>query len=58
MTKEQWVEVLDAAGVDQQGRKRWHQQFEQRYPEMHQSFLQWLQLPVAEIDRIREWSRS
>ena len=58
MTKEQWVGVLDAAGVDQQGRERWHRQFEQRYPEMHQAFLQWLQLPEDEIGKIRKWSGS
>jgi hypothetical protein len=58
MTKEQWVEVLEAAGIDQEGRERWHRAFEVKYPEGHQGFLQWLRLPEAEIERIREWSRG
>ena len=58
MTKEQWVEVLDAAGVDQDGRTRWHQELERRYPEGHQAFLLWLQLPEDEISMIREKSRE
>ena len=58
MTKEQWVEVLEAAGVDEEGRRSWHREFEKRYPDRHQAFLQWLQLPEGEIGRIQEWSRG
>ena len=58
VTKEQWVEVLDAAGVDEAGRQRWHKVFEKRYPEGHQAFLQWLRLPADEIERIRDWSKG
>lgn len=47
ISKEQWVEVLEAAGVNEEGRRRWHQ-----------AFLQWLQLPAGEIGSIREWSKG
>lgn len=58
MNKEQWVEVLEASGVNEEGRRRWHREFEKMYPEGHQSFLQWLQLDETEIGSIREWSRG
>lgn len=58
ISKEQWVEVLEAAGVNEEGRRRWHQEFEKRYPDGHQAFLQWLQLPAGEIGSIREWSKG
>ena len=57
ITKDQWVEVLEAAGVDHEGRIRWHREFERRYPDSHQAFLQWLDLPDSEIAQIREMSR-
>ena len=58
MTKEQWVEVLEAAGVNEDGRHRWHREFEKRYPDGHQAFLQWLQLAKSEIGSIRDRSRG
>ncbi len=58
MTKEQWIEVFRAAGLDDAGMHRWHQEFESRYPNQHQAFLAWLQLQEAEIERIREQSRG
>lgn len=58
MTKEQWVAVLEASGIDSEGQKRWHREFERLYPDRHRAFLQWLRLPEVEIARIREWSRG
>jgi len=29
---ELWVEMLDAAGMDEDGRRRWHAEFERRAP--------------------------
>lgn len=58
MTKEQWVEVFRAAGLDDAQMKRWHREFEQRYPDQHRGFLGWLQISSEEIVRIREASRS
>jgi hypothetical protein len=58
MTKDEWVELFRAAGVDETWMRRWHREFEKRYPAQHQAFLGWLQLPEEEIQRIREHSRS
>ena len=53
VTKEQWVEVFKATGLDHAQMDRWHQHFERLYPEGHQGFLEWLALPAAEIAEIR-----
>src|SRR5512140_1819436 len=34
-----WVEMLEAAGLDDTGKKRWHMEFERRAPAGHQEFL-------------------
>jgi DNA-binding transcriptional MerR regulator len=53
-----WVEMLEAAGVDEKARKRWHMEFERRAPEAHDEFLRSLGIPGEEIPRIRRWSRG
>lgn len=53
-----WVEMLDAAGMDQAARRRWHAEFEQRAPEGHQEFLLSLGIPKDEVARIQRWSRG
>ncbi|AZZ94914.1 hypothetical protein EUZ85_00160 [Hahella sp. KA22] len=53
MNKAQWVEVLRAAGLDEDAMRRWHREFEARYPEAHQSLLEWLGISAEEITRIR-----
>jgi DNA-binding transcriptional MerR regulator len=53
-----WVEMLEAAGVDQRARKRWHTEFERRAPEAHNEFLLSLGIPRGEVVRIRRWSRG
>ena len=58
MTKDEWIELFRAAGMDDEGMHRWHREFERRHPAKHQAFLGWLQLPEDEITRIREHSRS
>lgn len=58
MNVEKWVEVFDAAGVDEEIRGRWHAEFESRYPAGHQSFLEWLGLDAERITSIREGSRN
>jgi len=52
-----WVEMLEAAGMDQNARKRWHTEFERRAPAGHDEFLVALGIPKAEVARIRRWSR-
>ncbi len=58
MTKDEWVEVFRATGLDDEGMKRWHREFESRYPQKHATFLSWLQIPEDEAKKIREWSRD
>ena len=58
MTKQKWVGLFEAAGIDEVARRRWHAQFESREPEGHQAFLEWLGIPAAEIAQIRAHSHS
>lgn len=53
MTVEQWVEVFRASGLNDEQMNTWHKEFEQRYPDGHQSFLEWLGLPKARIAEVR-----
>ncbi len=56
MTKERWVQLLTACGLDATDRAQWHHEFEKLSPEAHQDFLESLGLPAAEIAAIRQWS--
>jgi MerR family transcriptional regulator, thiopeptide resistance regulator len=56
--KQLWVEMLRAAGMDQQAMNRWHSEFERRAPEAHNEFLGSLGIPQEEVVRIRRWSRG
>ena len=53
MTKDQWITLFQAIGLETGTMQRWHQEFESRYPDQHQAFLEWLGIPEAEIRRIR-----
>jgi DNA-binding transcriptional MerR regulator len=53
-----WVEMLERAGMDQKGRKRWHREFERRAPEAHSEFLLSLGIPLEQVAEIRRWSRG
>jgi DNA-binding transcriptional MerR regulator len=55
---ELWVEMLEAAGMDEKARKRWHAEFERRAPEAHNEFLLSLGIPPEEVVKIRRWSRG
>ena len=55
---ELWVEMLDAAGMDEDARRRWHAEFERRAPEGHQEFLLSLGIAGDEVERIQRWSRG
>lgn len=54
--KEMWVEMLRNAGLDDQGMKRWHGEFEARAPEAHHEFLLSLGIPEKDALEIRKWS--
>ena len=53
MNKEKWVLLFREIGLDEATMTQWHRAFEARYPEGHQSFLEWLQIPADEIESIR-----
>lgn len=53
LDKERWVAILRATGLDEDGMRRWHEEFERSSPEGHRDFLESLGLPDDEIDRIR-----
>lgn len=57
MTKEVWVSILRAAGLDDSGMKNWHVEFERTSPEAHQDFLESLGIEKDEVSAIRDWSR-
>ena len=56
VTKETWVSMLKAAGLDAEGRKNWHIEFEKSSPEGHQDFLESIGIDDDEIAVIRQWS--
>ena len=57
ITKDIWVSILKAAGLDEAGMKNWHMEFEKTSPEAHQDFLESLGIEKCEIAAIRDWSR-
>jgi len=52
-----WVSMFREIGLDDEAAMRWHRLFESRYPESHQSFLEWLGLCPEKIEEIRTRSR-
>jgi DNA-binding transcriptional MerR regulator len=57
ITKETWVSLLKAAGLDEDGMKNWHIEFEKTSPEAHQDFLESIGIDKDEIKSIRDWSK-
>jgi hypothetical protein len=53
VSKVQWVEMFREIGLDDSTMRQWHQVFEQRNPEGHREFLEWLNIPSKEIAEIR-----
>jgi len=53
VTVQEWVEVFEAIGLTEEQMETWHTEFERRYPDGHQGFLEWLDLPPERIGRIR-----
>ncbi len=58
VTKEQWVEMFRAIGLDEATMHQWHREFESRHPDGHQAFLEWIDIPAEEIVRIRGNARK
>ena len=53
MDKENWVSLFREIGLDDETMSKWHKLFEARYPDGHQSFLEWLNISKDEISLIR-----
>lgn len=56
--KDMWVAMMRGAGLDDQGMRRWHAEFERRAPERHHAFLVSLGISEEEIRSIRQWSAA
>jgi len=54
--KAMWVEMLRAAGMDDDAMQRWHTEFERCAPEAHHRFLISLGIEEKEAQSIRAWS--
>jgi len=53
MNKDKWVLLFREIGLDEATMTQWHKAFEARYPNEHQSFLEWLNISEDEISLIR-----
>lgn len=53
VTKERWVQIMQAAGFSENDMVTWHQKFEEMEPDEHQKFLESLGIEQDEIVRIR-----
>jgi len=58
VSKEDWISLLKATGLDDEGMKKWHIEFEKMAPEAHQDFLESLGIESNEIIVIRDWSKN
>jgi MerR family transcriptional regulator, thiopeptide resistance regulator len=56
VNKEMWVQMLQAAGMDERAMEQWHSEFECRAPEAHHEFLLSLGMAEPEIGLIRQWA--
>jgi len=53
MNKEKWILLFKEIGLDEARMSLWHKTFESKFPNEHQSFLEWLNIPENEISHIR-----
>jgi hypothetical protein len=53
LTKEAFVRILRAAGLDDAGLARFHRELEHTSPQAHDELLRWLAIPAHEAARIR-----
>ena len=58
ITKDQFVALLNEAGITDVQKHKLHALFEARHPQAHEAFLQWLGLPADAIRTIRENSQE
>ena len=55
---ENFKQLLSDVGLDEAAMQKWHALFEQRHPDSHRSFLEWLGLDAAQIEQVRARSRG
>lgn len=58
INKKAWVEMLKSAGMDEEGMRAWHTEFEKRSPEAHYDFLLSLGISESEARSIQDWSND
>ena len=56
--KQMWVNMLEAAGMDESSMMRWHGEFESRAPTAHREFLLSLGIPEDEAGQIQARSQK
>lgn len=54
ITVSQWKEMFTEAGLSEEDMQKWHQIFENKHPDGHQSFFEWLGLEETRIKEIRQ----
>ncbi len=57
VSKDEWVSMFQAIGLDDETMMKWHGIFETKHPEGHEGFLEWLGISSDEIAKIRAASR-
>ncbi len=50
-------EIFSAIRLSENDMDNWHKVFEEKYPKMHQNFLEWLGLEEERIEEVRAQSR-
>lgn len=58
MTVKEFKQLFREIGLDEAAMQKWHALFEQRHPEYHRSFLEWLGLDATQIEQVRVHSRG
>jgi DNA-binding transcriptional MerR regulator len=57
MNRERWTSLLRAAGFSDEALNQWHADFERSAPDEHRQFLEFLNIPEADIKCIRDAAR-
>ncbi|AOY77010.1 MerR family transcriptional regulator [Clostridium formicaceticum] len=58
ISKDSFVDILKIIGLKEEEMDKLHREFERLYPEEHQTFLEFLGIPLDEIQLIREHSKK
>lgn len=55
INKQQWVNIMQASGMDELAMRQWHIAFEESLPQAHSDFLESLGISAAEIALIKAY---